>query len=97
MASKVLLIFGAGARVGGCTVRKFASEGWSVAAVSRTIRDEVKSHAALTFENDHSDPTSIKAIFDKVEQELGAPSAVIYNGKHSRTPSPRPSHARMRG
>ena len=81
MACKTLLFLGAGANVGASTVALFKSEGYKVASVARTIRDEVKAHSDLVLSADFSDPSVLKGIFEKVEKELGVPNVVIYNRK----------------
>ncbi|MCJ1444006.1 MAG: hypothetical protein MMC23_004506 [Stictis urceolatum] len=80
MSSPVLLLFGSGANVGLSTARKFSSEGYKVAAVSRHPSDELKKVADLTIAADLSDPTSVEGVFEKTINELGHPHAVVYNG-----------------
>ena len=82
MISPVLLVFGAGANVGLSVVKKFASEGYKVAAVARTPKDDLKSAAHLVISADLSkDP--VEPIFEQVQKELGTPSVVVYNGSLS--------------
>ena len=77
---QVLLVLGAGGNVGLATVRKFKTEGFKVAAVSRNPTDEVRSAADLVLSADFADPQSIAGVFEKVESELGTPNVVVYNG-----------------
>lgn len=80
MSSPVVLILGAGANVGLSVSKKFAAEGWKVAAVARTIKDDIKANSALTLSADFADPESITRVFDEVEAKLGTPNVVVYNG-----------------
>lgn len=80
MSSKVLLIFGAGPNTGLATVKKFANEGYKVAAVSRHPSDELKGSAHLIVPADLKEPAQIEGVFEKVTKELGPPHVVIYNG-----------------
>lgn len=77
---KVIIIFGAGANVGLATARKFAEEGYKVAAVSRNPSEELKQIASLILPADLKDPSQVEAVFDKVTQQLGVPDVVVYNG-----------------
>jgi NAD(P)-dependent dehydrogenase (short-subunit alcohol dehydrogenase family) len=61
---------------------KFRSEGYKVAAVARTVKDDLKKAADKVITADLSgDPSNIAKIFEEVEKELGSPSAVVYNGE----------------
>ncbi|KAF3765033.1 NAD(P)-binding protein [Cryphonectria parasitica EP155] len=76
---KVLLIFGAGPKVGLATVKKFSSEGYKVAAVSRHPSEELKKIADLIVPLDLKDPTQIQPLFENVTKQLGPPHVVVYN------------------
>lgn len=78
---KVALIFGAGANTGLTTVKKFASGGYRVAAVSRHPSEELEKYAQLVIRADVNDPTQIEDVFENVAEELGPPHVVIYNGE----------------
>ena len=78
----VVLIFGAGANVGLSVAQKFKDNGYAVAAVSRTVKDELKEVAHKTIACSIT-PEEVPKIFAKVEKELGIPSVVIYNGTHA--------------
>lgn len=80
MSPSVVLILGTGPNVGLSISSKFAAEGWKVAAVSRSPKDDIKKVAHQVLAADFSDPNEISAIFQKVEAELGTPNVVIYNG-----------------
>lgn len=77
---KVLLIFGAGPRIGLATIKKFSSEGYKVAVVSRNPSKELQEAADLVVPANLKDPEQIKPVFERVIQELGVPHVVIYNG-----------------
>lgn len=81
--SKVLLILGAGSNTGLATVKKFASEGYKVAAVSRHPSDELKKNAQLIVPADLKDPSQVEEVFKQVTKKLGPPHVVIYNGSSS--------------
>ena len=74
----VVLIFGAGANVGLSVAQKFKDNSYAVAAVSRTIKDELKEVAHKTIACSVT-PEEVPKIFAEVEKELGPPSVVIYN------------------
>ena len=76
---KTLLFLGAGKNVGASSVSLFKSKGYKVASVARTIKPEVQAHSDMVLSADFSDPAVMKEIFQKVEQELGVPSVVVYN------------------
>ena len=81
MPDPVILILGAGPNVGLSVARKFAAENWKVAAVARTIKDEVKQTAHQVLVADFTDSEGISKIFGEVEAKLGIPNVVVYNGK----------------
>lgn len=80
MASKIVLILGAGPNIGKALIQKFSSNGFKVAIASRTIHPEVAAAADSSAKADFADPSSIKSIFENVTSELGVPNVVIYNG-----------------
>ncbi|KAL1882957.1 hypothetical protein Daus18300_000595 [Diaporthe australafricana] len=74
----VILIFGAGANTGLATAKKFAKEGYKVAAVSRNPSAELKAATDLIVPADLTDPKTVETVFEKVTQELGTPHIVVY-------------------
>ncbi|KAK4937992.1 hypothetical protein LTR10_021481 [Elasticomyces elasticus] len=79
-ANSVVLILGAGPRVGACVAEKFASIGYKVAVASRSGSDSSASKGYLSLKADFSKPDSIPALFDAVRTEFQtAPSVVVYN------------------
>ncbi len=84
MSSKVLLLYGSGARVGAAVLQKFASNGWKTAAVVRTMKNEYKKSADLVFQADFTNAEAIQKIYSEVETKLGTPKCVVYNGMNRR-------------
>ncbi|KAI9705867.1 MAG: hypothetical protein M1836_005273 [Candelina mexicana] len=78
MSKPVVLIFGAGANVGLSIASKFKQEGYKVAAVSRTIKDDLKKVADKTIASSLS-PEEVQKDFGEVEKELGPPNVIVYN------------------
>jgi NAD(P)-dependent dehydrogenase (short-subunit alcohol dehydrogenase family) len=81
MASKVVLIFGFGPRIGFAVARAFTSQGYKVAVVSRTQKTTDGGSDYLWIKADLSDAFSVEGVFTTVKSKLGTPSVVIYNGK----------------
>lgn len=77
----VLLLFGAGSNTGLATARKFAKEGYKVAAVSRSPSAALRSAAHLVVPADLADPRTVEAAFAAATAELGVPHVVVYNGQ----------------
>lgn len=82
MAHQILLFLGAGPNIGVTTIELFKSKGYKIAAVSRNPKEEVKRSADLVLSTDFNDPSNLISIFEKVEQQLGIPNVVIYNGSY---------------
>lgn len=80
-STPVLLLFGAGANTGVATAKKFAKEGYKVAAVTGHPTAELKETAHLIVPAVLTDPNSIETVFETVTKELGTPHVVIYNGQ----------------
>lgn len=81
--SKVCAIFGFGPGLGAAVARKWSSEGFKVALLSRTL-DKVKAAESVIpnskgFACDVRDPESMKAAVASVQEELGPINTVIYN------------------
>lgn len=76
----VVLILGAGPRIGASVAEKFASHGYKVAMVSRSGSGTKTIEGVLSLTADLSKPESIPALFDAVKTEFHvSPSVVIYN------------------
>jgi NAD(P)-dependent dehydrogenase (short-subunit alcohol dehydrogenase family) len=79
-ANPVVLILGAGPRVGASVVEKFASDGYKVAVASRSGNGTKTLKGILSLKADFTNPDSIPALFESVKSEFHAsPSVVIYN------------------
>lgn len=87
-ASPVVLILGAGPRVGASVAETFASNGYKVAVASRKGTDAKNDKGYLSLKADFAKPNSIPALFAAVSAEFhAAPSVVIYNAA-ALTPPP---------
>lgn len=79
-ANPVVLILGAGPRIGASVAEKFASNGYNVAVASRSRSDTKTAKGFLSLKADFTKPDSIPALFDAVKTEfLTSPSVIIYN------------------
>ena len=76
----VLLLLGAGPRIGKSLASAFAAKGYKIALVARSIREDDSTPNQLNIKADLSDPSSIRSIFSKVKEVLGLPTVVVYNG-----------------
>lgn len=80
MASQpVILVLGAGKRIGTQTAQRFAEGGYKVALVSR----QQDGDAGYTnIQADLTDVKAVETVFEQVRKELGEPSVVVYNGTY---------------
>lgn len=85
--SPVVLILGAGPKVGLPTAQAFASKGYKVAVAARSLNEADSTASQLNIKSDFANPDDVVNAFVKVKRELGIPSVVIYNGMclHQRT------------
>lgn len=81
--AKVVLIVGSGPNIGLHTSRAFTAQGYKVALASRTAKPNANNPDATLFQVDLSDPSSIPELFKRVNEALGTPSVVIYNGTYN--------------
>jgi NAD(P)-dependent dehydrogenase (short-subunit alcohol dehydrogenase family) len=81
MATRPLvLILGAGPRIGASVADKFASTGYDVVVASRKGTGTKTDQGYLSLKADFTKPDSVPALFDVVKTEFNAaPSVVIYN------------------
>ena len=85
--SKVAAIVGVGEGLGASVARRFAREGFTIAMMARSEDKLTKIQAdvekidvkALSVAADVTDAESVKAAFEKINSELGAPSVLVYN------------------
>ncbi|KAF2490144.1 hypothetical protein BU16DRAFT_597825 [Lophium mytilinum] len=81
MPAPVLLFFGAGPNVGLSVMKKFRADGYKIAAVARSEKPEITAAADKFIVADlTADPANVTAIFKEVQETLGRPSVVVYNG-----------------
>lgn len=86
-ASPVVLILGAGPRVGASVADKFASNGYKVAVASRSGSGTKNNKGFLSLKADFANPDSIPALFAAVKAEFHAgPNVVIYNAAATTNP-----------
>lgn len=82
MASKILLVLGAGRNIGLSVARRFHQNGYRVAVVMRTPSDAYADAADLVIKADlGKDENSVQSIFKEVREKLGEPGVVVYNGE----------------
>lgn len=87
-ASRVVLILGAGPRVGASVAEKFASNGYKVAIASRSGTGAKNTNGYLSLKADFTKPETIPGVFDAVKAEFNtSPAVVIYNAA-ALTPPP---------
>jgi len=79
--SPVILILGAGPRVGQEVARTFASKGYKVALAARSLKEADSTDDQLNITSDFANPDDIVSAFTRVKEVLGIPSVVVYNGK----------------
>ena len=79
-SSKVLLVLGAGGRVGASVASLFAQNGYKVAIAARSLKDTVDDKGQLQIQADVSQTASVESAFDKVIDKFGVPNVVVYNG-----------------
>ena len=80
-ASPVILILGAGAKIGFPVARHFASKGYKVALAARSIDEAESTDDQLNIKSDFSKPDDVVSAFERVKKAFGTPSVVVYNGK----------------
>lgn len=79
-AKSIVLILGAGPRVGTSVAETFANNGYNVAVASRSGSGTKTEKGFLSLKADFTKPDSIPALFDAVKAEFhAAPSVVVYN------------------
>lgn len=79
-ATPVILILGAGPRIGASVAEKFSSNGYKIAIASRSGNDTETDKGFLSLKADFTKPDSIPALFGTVKTKFNtAPSVVVYN------------------
>lgn len=91
-ASPIVLILGAGPRVGEAVSETFAANGYKVAVPARKGTNSKNDKGFLSIKTDFTQPESVTAVFDAVKAEFGSPpSTVIYNAAALTPPSDKDS------
>jgi NAD(P)-dependent dehydrogenase (short-subunit alcohol dehydrogenase family) len=86
-SAKVAVVLGVGPGLGSAIARRFASEGFALGLMARTlekltpIQQEIENSGsqALSISVDATDPTSVADAFEQVRSQLGNPEVFIYN------------------
>ena len=86
--SPIILILGAGPRIGTSLAKAFAAKGYKVALTSRKASDVNNTADEIHIQSDLADPGTVANAFSQVKASLGIPSVVVYNGEY-RCPEPR--------
>lgn len=81
--SPVILILGAGPRIGTHVAKAFDAKGYKVALAARKAKEADNTADQVNVPTDLSDPNSVINAFSKVKASLGVPSVVVYNGKNN--------------
>ncbi|KAI1050953.1 hypothetical protein LB505_013946 [Fusarium chuoi] len=83
MSSPIVLIFGAGAKVGKSVAQAFSAKGYRLALASRSQDPATSTDKELHILTDLSDTDSVVKAFTKVRSEFGHPHVVIYNAQEA--------------
>ena len=78
--SPIILIFGAGPRIGASVAKAFAAKGYKVALASRKASEANNTANEIHIQSDLADPGTVVTAFSQVKASLGIPSVVVYNG-----------------
>jgi NAD(P)-dependent dehydrogenase (short-subunit alcohol dehydrogenase family) len=83
MGKKVCVIIGVGQGNGGALARAFSREGMSVALLARNTEFSAALASELgdarAYSCDASDPAIMADVFERIRDELGEPSILVYN------------------
>jgi NAD(P)-dependent dehydrogenase (short-subunit alcohol dehydrogenase family) len=79
--NKVILIIGYGPNIGQHTAKRFSAIGYAVAA--RSLVQGQTEDGYLAEPVDLTEPKNLEGLFKTVEEKLGAPNVVVYNGRSS--------------
>ncbi|MCJ1463762.1 hypothetical protein MMC07_002371 [Pseudocyphellaria aurata] len=78
-SSRVAIVFGVGPNVGAKVAQQLTTDGYKVAAVSRSGNGLDASSVALSIVADLTDPKTVRGVFEEVRTKLGEPNVVVYN------------------
>ncbi|KFA80360.1 hypothetical protein S40288_10009 [Stachybotrys chartarum IBT 40288] len=76
--TRVILIFGAGPRIGQSVGETFKAQGYKIAFASRALKTSGSTSDELHIPTDCSSPDAVINAFNKVHRTWGAPH-VVYN------------------
>ena len=82
-ANRVLLIFGAGPRLGKGVASKFYANGYKVALAARSLTNGQPEDDILHIQAELSDPQIVLRVFETTINTFGHPNVVVYNGGSS--------------
>lgn len=75
----ILLVLGAGKKLGTKIPEVFSKHGFKIALVARSLDEGLQHNGYYHFRADFSDPECIPEVFEKVKQKVGIPTVVVYN------------------
>jgi NAD(P)-dependent dehydrogenase (short-subunit alcohol dehydrogenase family) len=86
-SKKIALVTGAGTGIGRATALSLLNDGWHVVVTGRRLEpltklvDEaaLKGQSALAITSDVTDPSSVRNLFEKIEQEFGRLDLIFNN------------------
>ncbi|KAH7131856.1 hypothetical protein B0J11DRAFT_520233 [Dendryphion nanum] len=79
-STPVILVLGAGPRVGSAIATLFSSHGYKIALASRSGTNSTDASGILSLKADFSNPSTISPLFAAVKKEFHtAPNVVVYN------------------
>lgn len=82
MPHNILLVLGAGGRIGAALASTFTAKGYKVALASRSTTTGLDDNGIFKVQADLANPAGVEATFQTVAKQFGAwPSVVVYNGK----------------
>ncbi|TVY27500.1 putative oxidoreductase [Lachnellula hyalina] len=79
MSPPVLLVLGAGPKIGLSVANAFAVKGYKVALAARSLEEGVGEDGYLRLKIDLAKAEEIEKVFAQVKEKLGIPSVVVYN------------------
>lgn len=77
--SRVAIVFDVRPNVGAKVAQQFTTDGYKVAAVSRSNKGLDAGNVALSIKANLTDLKTVHAVFEEVRSELGEPIVVVYN------------------
>ncbi|PVI08316.1 putative short-chain dehydrogenase [Periconia macrospinosa] len=78
-APQVLLLLGAGAKLGTKIPEVFSKAGYKIALVARSFNEGIQDNGYYHVKADFNHAESIQEVFEKVKQNVGIPTVVVYN------------------